>query len=1052
MSHIARQAALAAADATFSSAEAPKTRDLALNATAIEITRFVKSGGPLTKKIFLTDTGAVKSDGSACLMSEGMAQRAAVRNVHDLAKIIDELSSDEAISLGTMVAGLPDAANVTTRGRLAGTPAGTIARTADYITFRPGKPAFALLDYDTKGMPQEIADRITALGGFWPAMVSVARELRNVARVARLSTSAGLSHSDTGERVPGSTGMHIYLHVTNGEDINGLLDNLHARCWLAGFGWHMIGAGGQLLDRSLIDRMVGAPERLVFEGKPILTAPLVQDDEARKPVPYDGEPLDIQAMVPPLTVFEKAKIKEIKDRSERRLRPQADKARDSHIADRAKQIAETQGISRKEAERVVKRQCEGVLRPDFILAFDDEELSGATVSDVLADPDRYVGRTLADPLEGIEYGPCKAKIMRRADGTTWINSFAHGRTTYELQHSAMTVAATLAGAEPAGIVETFVGLALSADLSPEEAMSLCDQVAAKGGVGKRLVNSSLKAAQKNQTKERAREQQAARAADAPAPDAPWLPVMSILNEALGSVTDPEPPMRDREGFVTQVTVRSVPNTHALSSTETNKTGAAETRLPPPEMPLLTRLSEPQLAEMIERHIDFVDDGRSVHLHEAFVKHFHRRDDGALPTVSAIATTPMVMPNGEILFGRGLDRKRGIVFRVPTEMQAQLPDPADCTADATVNAMGFLTDEWLADVAADYAGKCVLIAATLTILERHLLPQRPAFFITAGQRGGGKTTTVNMISLAAIGKPAAAAAWSPSDEERRKALLAYLRDGTPCIAWDNIPRGITISCPSIEKALTAETYSDRVLGASGTETVPATAVQMFTGNNIAPRGDMVSRSLVTRLEVNRPDPENRAFKHADPMAWTEAHRGRILAALYTVLLGNPRMQGADDRPEETRFKMWWHIVGSAVEHAAKQHRDRVNAFAIAMGVDADAVGAPKEISFKEMFLAGEGDDEQTSNLATVLGVIRSHWPNGATANDIAAFSGLASDAANDFRSALEMASTAAIKTATPKIIAARLRAIEGSPVEMGGGVWMLNRVKGHNADTYKVKAA
>ena len=48
-------------------------------------------------------------------------------------------------------------------------------------------------------------------------------------------------------------------------------------------------------------------------------------------------------------------------------------------------------------------------------------------------PASFEGETLADPLEGVEYGRCKAKIMRRADGTPWINSFAHGRTVYELK-------------------------------------------------------------------------------------------------------------------------------------------------------------------------------------------------------------------------------------------------------------------------------------------------------------------------------------------------------------------------------------------------------------------------------------------------------------------------------------------------------------------------------------------------------------------------------------------------------------------------------------------
>ena len=48
---------------------------------------------------------------------------------------------------------------------------------------------------------------------------------------------------------------------------------------------------------------------------------------------------------------------------------------------------------------------------------------------------------------------------------------------------------------------------------------------------------------------------------------------------------------------------------------------------------------------------------------------------------------------------------------------------------------------------------------MTLIERALLPERPAFFVTAGQRGGGKTTLVNMITLAVLGRRAAAAGWS-----------------------------------------------------------------------------------------------------------------------------------------------------------------------------------------------------------------------------------------------------------------------------------------------------
>ena len=42
--------------------------------------------------------------------------------------------------------------------------------------------------------------------------------------------------------------------------------------------------------------------------------------------------------------------------------------------------------------------------------------------------------------------------------------------------------------------------------------------------------------------------------------------------------------------------------------------------------------------------------------------------------------------------------------------------------------------------------------------------------------------------------------------------------------------------------------------SQTDTVSTAAIQVFTGNQIAPRGDMSSRSLMIALDADQPDPE------------------------------------------------------------------------------------------------------------------------------------------------------------------------------------------------------
>ena len=394
-----------------------------------------------------------------------------------------------------------------------------------------------------------------------------------------------------------------------------------------------------------------------------------------------------------------------------------------------------------------------------------------------------------------------------------------------------------------------------------------------------------------------------------------------------------------------------------------------TKLPAPEQWVLARMDERECAELIEQHIDFYDENeggfrRSVHLPSQFVAHYLQRHDGALPTAVAIATAPLVLADGALLAPDGLDRDRGIVFIIPKELRAIIPRRKDCTKKALKAAMDYLTDEWLCDVATDYAGKCIIIAAALTLIERTLLPDRPAFFVTAGRRGGGKTTTLIMLIMAVTGLWPAAAAWSTNEEERRKALMSYFLYGVPYILWDNIPRGMQISCPHVEKSCTAAYYSDRKLGVSQMVCTAASTIHFFTGNNISPRGDLASRSLRIRLDVDRADPENRPFKHPDPIGWTEDNRAEILAALFTILLGNPQLKQPRNAEDKTRFKMWWRLVGSAVEHGA------------------ELVG--HKLDFKSLFIVQEEDDEESASLADVLDVLAKHWRGTFTAVDVAAF--------------------------------------------------------------------
>ena len=81
-----------------------------------------------------------------------------------------------------------------------------------------------------------------------------------------------------------------------------------------------------------------------------------------------------------------------------------------------------------------------------------------------------------------------------------------------------------------------------------------------------------------------------------------------------------------------------------------------------------------------------------------------------------------------------------------------------------------------------------------------------------------------------------------------------------------------------------------------------------------------------------------------------------------MLGNPQLKEKRDAPGKTRFKMWWRLIGSALEHAVKQ-----------IGV---------ELDFQKLFIEQEGDDEESASLADVLEIMLRLWPGGFEAQEMA----------------------------------------------------------------------
>lgn len=889
------------------------------------------SDGPLSKRIELRGKEVVP-DGSTCVMHRGTAYPAKLETLEHLPTAINAMSPQQALSLGripeAVVAGR-EAIDVVSARNL-GTSPGAIARDRKTLVFTEGEPALMLIDFDRKGMPPAVRDKVEKAGGLWPAICAAVPAMKNVGHVIRPSTSAGIRRSDTGQEFPSSGGLHVYLLVEDGSDIPRALGALFDLMWLAGLGWYMIAKDGNLLDRSVIDRMVGSPERLVFEGAPMLVPPLVQDAAAREAAYHPGTALDTRRVLPDLAPSQQVQLRHMKEQAKNALAADAAAVRAAYDLEHARGIAARTGCPVSVAQDQVRLRHDGKLPPQWLLEFDDPAHGVMSVADVMADPVRFVGETLSDPVEGLSYGRGKAMVIARETGGFFIHSFAHGRATYDLVYDEATIMAIAAQTQDKYLLPVICDAMVDAAIDQAAYDRIRSRVSTKAGVGFRAFNAAMTAARDKKSR-REREAAAARAVFldtrtkmvAPAFDAELMATVRPIDANLAhhSADPMDPVLRNSEGNIVSVVYRQPHGLHELGASadsgtgEGAETGAGPNPVKPPAQPVpaLEVQTGPALRMLVERHIRLVKTSRKgdtmdVSLAEHFVNALSVLPGSVIPICDGIQLVPLVMAGRRLLAPMGYDPGTRLLFRVDPALRELLPKHEDCTPEAAKKAWEFLSNVFMANVATGNDGKAQIVAALATVVQRHLLPEAPAFIVRAGQRGDGKTTLLNMVSMAALGVTAAAASWSKEPEERRKALFSAARDQVPFLVFDNVTRGVSIDCEHVNKHLTSATVRDRILGSTKTAEYAASTVVAFTGNAIGPKGDFSSRVMVIELNAGRPDPENRNFKHADPIGWVREHRNEILAALYTILMV-PRPVVAQAK---TRFKTWWNLIGHPIE--------------------------------------------------------------------------------------------------------------------------------------------
>jgi hypothetical protein len=286
-----------------------------------------------------------------------------------------------------------------------------------------------------------------------------------------------------------------------------------------------------------------------------------------------------------------------------------------------------------------------------------------------------------------------------------------------------------------------------------------------------------------------------------------------------------------------------------------------------------------------------------------------RKDWELPVLLGVVEASILRPDGSILSVPGYDDATGLFLCADEGWPAVLDTPTRKDAEA---ALRELLEPFAQFPFVDESARSVLAAAILTAIQRRLLETAPLFAFDAPSQRSGKSLLAEAIGLITTGRRPPATGVTRSEDELRKTITSSLLEGQAIVNLDNITH--PLDSPHLARAITQSLYSDRHLGVNEMLRLRTNILWTATGNNLTFRGDLSSRSLVSRIDARVELPEERTFRIADLPSYLTANRKRLVVASLTILrayhvAGRPRQDvrpwgGFDQWSREIREPLIW----------------------------------------------------------------------------------------------------------------------------------------------------
>lgn len=253
------------------------------------------------------------------------------------------------------------------------------------------------------------------------------------------------------------------------------------------------------------------------------------------------------------------------------------------------------------------------------------------------------------------------------------------------------------------------------------------------------------------------------------------------------------------------------------------------------------------------------------------------EDTRFPHLIGISTTPTLGRDDP-----GYDPESRLLLEFPLGLFPPVPQPPSQTEAR--EALDRIERPLREFPFAGPGSKSVMLSAILSGVVRGEMRTCPLHAFSAPMFGTGKTKLADIVSTIVTGAPANIITHAPDDGEMEKRLIAILLRGGSLVNIDNVSGPLTGDF--LSAMLTAPTVSGRVLGESRVVELDTRTMVLATGNNLAPRGDLVRRVVVCRLDAGSEEPDKRQFdfdpkpRNRLPRSKDGSHRCR--AHVFTYL--------------------------------------------------------------------------------------------------------------------------------------------------------------------------